>query len=401
MPINIISTFTNCIASVQLKLSDYFSKIPTIKDGIVSRLSENRTRNINNSAELVLHIGNRFEIQNPHCPACSSSKIIKQEYYPRNLKLAEFGQQTVYVRRYFCKACNKKFATPLDIIVEKGHQYARVYQKQVLKSYKTGYCSFRHIEKIFRSIYSESPTHQTIYNWIEELSTEPTTEGISKNSGYYCYDEQYLRINGKRYYRLSLIDSILNKPIAEEIANNIEYNTVKSFIKKAISNKLIYAITTDHRRKYKRIMDELRINHQLCIFHLFRMIGKEVYKKLNSKLLSNRDKIRICITHTEIKEIFRTFNLNIAINRLETLLTHITEIPKLFHKPIRKILQDFDRLTLFMRDKLVSRTTNPIENYYRNTIPDPLKRIFKSPDGVLNYLNTKKEYWIRHISKNI
>jgi hypothetical protein len=34
-----------------------------------------------------------------------------------------------------------------------------------------------------------------------------------------------------------------------------------------------------------------------------------------------------------------------------------------FHKPIRKILQDFDRLTLIMRDKLVSRTTNPIENY--------------------------------------
>lgn len=397
----IISTFSNCIASVQLKLSDYISKIPTLKDGIISRFSENLTRNISNPAELVLHIGNRFEIQNPHCHACGSSKIIKQEYYPRNIKLAEFGQQTVYVRRYFCKACNKKFTTSLDVIVEKGHQYARIYQKHIQESYKTGYCSFRHIEKLFQSIYGRSPTHQTIYNWIEELSSKPIAEVVSNNSGYYCYDEQYLRINGKRYYRLSLIDSILNKPIEEEIANNLEYNTVKSFIKRAISGKLIYAITTDHRRKYKRIMKELKINHQLCIFHLFRMIGKEVYKKINSKFVSDRDKIRMCIVYTEIKEIFRTFDLSIAIDRLETLFKCIKEIPKVFNKLIRKIIRDFGKLTLFMRDGLVSRTTNPLESYYRNTIPDSLKRVFKSPDGVLNYLNTRREYWIGHISKNI
>ena len=37
---NIISTFENCIASVQLKISDYISKVPNIKEGITSRLSE-------------------------------------------------------------------------------------------------------------------------------------------------------------------------------------------------------------------------------------------------------------------------------------------------------------------------------------------------------------------------
>jgi hypothetical protein len=110
-----------------------------------------------------------------------------------------------------------------------------------------------------------------------------------------------------------LIDSILNKPIAEEIANNLEYNTVKSFIKRTISGKAIYAITTDHRRKYKRIMNELKINHRLCIFHLFIMIGKEVYKKINSKFVSDGDKIQMCTVYTEIKEIFRTFDLSIAI----------------------------------------------------------------------------------------
>lgn len=396
MPYNIISTFANSIASVQLKLCDYISKVPTLKNGIISRFSENKQRNINSTPELLLHVGNRFEICNPRCPACGSSKVIKQEYYPRSLKLAEFGKQTVYVRRYFCKACSKKFTTPLDVIVDKGHQYAKTYQNHIQESYKTGYSSFRHLKKIFQSIYEDAPSHQTIFNWIRETRTESIPEE-AKYSGYYCYDEQYLRINGVRFYRLSLIDSLLSKPLMEEITDNIEYDTVKSFIKKAVSDKPVYAITTDGRRKYKRIMDELKINHQLCIFHLFRDIGKEVYKKLKSKFISDRDKIRLCIIFTDIKEVFRTFDLNIAINRLESLFKQLKEIPRIFLKPIQKIVKDFDRLTLFMRDCLVSRTTNPIEGYYRNTIPDYLKRIFKTPNGVTNYLNMRRNYWIKHI----
>lgn len=400
MQTNIISTFANCIASVQLKLSDCFSRIPSLKEGITSRLSENKRRNFNVPTELVFHVGNHFELLHPRCPVCGSSKVIKQEYYSRNLKLAEFGSQSIFVRRYFCKTCNKKFTTPLNVIIEKGHQYPKIYQKNVKESYKTGYCSFRHLKKILLSIYNNAPSHQTIYNWIGEVSSKSIAED-SNCSGFYCYDEQYLRINGMRFYRLSLIDSILNKPITEEIVNNLKYGTVKSFIKKATSNKPVQAITTDHRRKYKRILDGLKINHQLCIFHLFKMIGKEVYRKLNSDFVSDREKIRICIVFSEIKEVFRTFDLDTAVNRLEMLLKKIKEIPAIFPKPIQKIVQDFDRLTLFMRDGLVSRTTNPIESYYRNTIPDSLKRIFKTSNGILNYLNVRKDYWIKNISKNI
>ena len=286
----IISTFENCIASVQLKLSDYFSGISTLKDGIVSHFSESRERNINNSHELVLHAGNQFEIYNPRCPACGSSKIIKQEYYQRNLKLAELGQQKIRVRRYYCKTCNKKFTTPLDAIVKKGHQYAKIYQKNIKESYGTGYCSFRHLKKIFLSIYENAPSHQTIYNWIKNAFTKSKSRD-SNFSGYYCYDEQYLRFNGQRVYRLSMFDSLLNKPVIEDIYDNLEYDTIDTFIRKAISDKPVHAITTDHRRKYKRILDKLRINHQLCIFHLFEMIGKKVYPKLNSEFVSDHDKI--------------------------------------------------------------------------------------------------------------
>lgn len=69
-----------------------------------------------------------------------------------------------------------------------------------------------------------------------------------------------------------MIDSILDKPVEESIVNDLEYDTVKSFIEKAINGKPVHAITTDHRLEYKSIMDELKINHQLCIFHLLKSV---------------------------------------------------------------------------------------------------------------------------------
>ena len=145
-------------------------------------------------------------------------------------------------------------------------------------------------------------------------------------------------------------------------------------------------------------MDELKINHQLCIFHLYKLIGKDIFPKLRSKFIS---KIRLCILFTEIKEIFRTYNTNIANERLNILIEKSNEIPRVINKFIQKIEEDFERLTLFMRDGFVSRTTNPIENYYRTTMPDSLKRIFKTTHGVLNYLDIRRDYWIDNISKNI
>jgi len=109
----------------------------------------------------------------------------------------------------------------------------------------------------------------------------------------------------------------------------------------------------------------------------------------------------LCILFSEIKEIFRTYDLNIAISRLNELLKKSNEIPGVINKFIIKIEDDFERLTLFMIDEFVSRTTNPIENYYRTTMPDSLKRIFKTTHGALKYLDIRRDYWINNISKNI
>lgn len=103
------------------------------------------------------------------------------------------------------------------------------------------------------------------------------------------------------------------------------------------------------------------------------MIGDIVYAALQSKRHSYRDKIKFCLYFTAIKNVFRTDDPQVAQERLERLLDDYWDIPRGLRGFIAgKILPDFERLTLFMRDGLVSKTTNPVENYYRQT--DPRRR---------------------------
>ena len=135
-------------------------------------------------------------------------------------------------------------------------------------------------------------------------------------------------------------------------------------------------------------------NLRSCIFHLYKMIGDIVYAALQSKRYSYRDKITFCLYFTAIKNVFRTDGPQVAQERLERLLDEYWNIPRRLRGFIAgKILPDFERLTLFMRDGLVSKTTNPVENYYRQTDPESTKKIYRTSHGVLSDLAQKMAYW--------
>jgi transposase-like protein len=320
--------------------------------------------------------------------------VIKEEYRGRNPILGEFGAQKIYLRRYLCKKCGKKFTTPLDPVVECNHRYASVFKDKVDNLMKTGYRSLRKMKEDIFTFFGITPSHQSIKNWLGIDDVKTIKNQISDYSGYYCYDEQYIKINREKRYRLTLFDSILNIPVSEEITEDMGYDTIYTFLKESLKDKPLFAITTDHRRKYKKMMDKLRVKHQLCIFHLFKMIGDDVYYVLRSKKASYRDKIKLCLYFTDIKNIFRTYNENTAIERLEILMGEYDDISRVLQEYIRKkILPDFERLTQFMRDGLISRTTNSVENYYRQTDPDQIKKKYKTSQGILSYLARKMEYW--------
>jgi len=72
---------------------------------------------------------------------------------------------------------------------------------------------------------------------------------------------------------------------------------------------------------------------------------KAVYYFLRHKNVSYRDKIKLWLNFTEIKEVFRIYDENIALKRLKRLLDNFDDILAVLQKLIaKKILPDFNLL---------------------------------------------------------
>ncbi len=237
-------------------------------------------------------------------------------------------------------------------------------------------------------------SYQTIHNWQKKTSKNQINNIKTTYSGYYCYDEQYVKINGVWMYCLTLFDHILNIPVCDKITPDKEYKTIIQFIKESTKDKPLTAITTDHVPEYKNIMDELNVKHQLCIFHLYKMIGDKLNKLLRTKKTSEEEKTRLKLYYKEIREIFDTQNYETSSNLLDELLSNFDDIPPVLQKFItKKLLPNLNRLTQFMHDPKISRTSNYIENYYRQTLPKANKKKYKTTTGLINYLALKMQKW--------
>jgi hypothetical protein len=184
-----------------------------------------------------------------------------------------------------------------------------VFKVKASKMIQTGYRPLRKLKEDLIDTFGIAPSHQTIQNWLAVDEEKRIQSASSQYSGYYCYDEQHIELAARKRYRLTIFDSILNIPVAEEIAADCGYQTVYAFLKGSLDGRPLVAITTDHKREYKGILDELGAAHQLCIFHPFKMIGDVVYRALQSKNYSYSDKIALCIYFTAIKNVFRMSDL--------------------------------------------------------------------------------------------
>lgn len=401
MSSEVISTLSSNIGFIQLNLFDFGVEKPCFENVLTKRFQNPKTpRNVNQTLNLLAD--NHFEYVNPVCPVCNSYHVIKQEYRERNPIIGEFGQKKIYLRRYLCKTCGKKFTTSPDSVIKPKYRYANVFMDKLKLFIETGYRSLRKAAADFQTFFGVLPSFTSIRNW-QTTDLGNRIENIETDySGYYCYDEQWIKLNGRRSYRLTLYDYILNIPIAEEITPNKEYDTIKEFIRVTTENKYFYSLTTDGLPEYKTITDELNVIHQKCIFHLLKMIKKELYPILRYDNVSDEDKMELRFYFSEIKNIFDTNVEEIAIQRLEKLLDKFSQIPKVLQKFVKNtIVPDFQRLTQYMRNPNVSRTTSCNENYYRQTLPDELKRKFKTPNGIANYLQLQMEKWTGKHIKNI
>ena len=160
--------------------------------------------------------------------------------------------------------------------------------------------SGRKIREVLLALFGVAPSHQTIEDWL--FADMPTFS----YSGFFTYDEQVVKIKGKKAFRLTLFDAILNIPVAEEITYKLSAKRVKRFLKKNLKGHIVYSITTDDRKWYREIIKGLKAIHQLCGFHFVKRVTKDAEYYLKLKSLSDAEKIRITVLVSAIREVFRS-----------------------------------------------------------------------------------------------
>jgi len=132
--------------------------------------------------------------------------------------------------------------------------------------------SLEEIELLLAHIYPRDG--DTIQNWIKG-SVQETVIPEPEEVQIVHYDEQHPKSGRNQKYRLTLLDGVTKKPIADEIHDTKNSDTVKAFLRKHLNPEQSIFIVTDLYKGYPNIFHEVfgnKVVHQFCLFHLNQLI---------------------------------------------------------------------------------------------------------------------------------
>jgi transposase-like protein len=375
------------ISSIDYKITDFFSTPPTFEEKVEQELNNHATI-LKRDDRIHMVDKNHFKYYNPICPKCNSSKYILDGYRKINPVLPVIGKTELFIQRYECKICGRRYQTSLKKLISPKNTISDEIKENIRKSAENGYKSLRNIANDLK-IHSNIPiSHQTVKNILSIETNDEIKNEMPEFSGHYAYDEQFLGSKRHRTYRLLLYDTSYDFPIAEKIVKTRSKTAIKRFIEDNLKNQPKISIVTDHFKMYRKLMTEIGFKHQLCIFHLLQNLNKKHKKFLKSKKVSSDEKIKSCIYMSELKEIFHSWTMDEAKNKLKQIIKILNSLPEFLREIInKKIIPDFDKLTMFLEDRLIHKTSNCCERYFSKTLPKQNKKRFKSNKGVLSYLH--------------
>ncbi|MEA3325355.1 MAG: hypothetical protein U9Q37_09540 [Euryarchaeota archaeon] len=98
------------------------------------------------------------------------------------------------------------------------------------------------------------------------------------------YDEQHPQTSGIQKYRLTLLDGVTCRPIADELYDSKDSETIKAFFAKHLDPNRRIFIVTDLASGYPGILYDIfgdNVTHQLCLLHLNKLISGKIPGKCN------------------------------------------------------------------------------------------------------------------------
>ena len=176
------------------------------------------------------------------CPHCGTRHIVKYEFTNRTLVFKDIGKTMVKVQHYICKRCGKIFQTDLTSHADKNSNFTNELKSKSEHLISDYLGSLKNVCKSFKKFFGISVSHQTIENWL--FVNENIFEfDLDRYSGYYVFDVEWIKINGKCKYHHTLLDAISNCIVTDAIYDTGDEKTVEKFLRQSTANKNIIAIT--------------------------------------------------------------------------------------------------------------------------------------------------------------
>ena len=324
-----------------------------------------------------------FKMSLARCTYCGTRHVVKYGFTKRTLVFKEIGKTNVKVQRYICKRCDKTFQTDLTTLVDKNNNFTNELKSESEHLISYYLESLKNVCKSFKKFFGITVSHQPIENWL--FVNENILEfDLGRCSGYYVFDVEWIKINGKWKYRHTLLDSISNCIVADAIYDTEDETTVEKFLKESTANKNKIAITTDLDPKYPAIIQKLGFKHQLCIFHAKKSLNNQLKNFKDNNQLSDEEYQECHKQLNMIKNLFDLKDYEEAEKELQSLIYSKNEFHPAIYKIIRKsIVPRYKSFIYHMKDKKIEKTSNKIENEFQKTMPKSRKRTFKTKRGVL------------------
>ena len=369
-----------------------------------------------------------LEERKPYCKHCGAKKYIRKGYNWRLLYLENGTPIRVKVKRYECKKCEKKFQVEFTEYWGKFCNFSNKIKNKAQILLQHGWKSLRNIGNDFKTLLDFNISHESVRKALKNgVGLYWLNEEIEL-SGYYGYDAQWLRNEGKWIYRLELFDIINNMPVACLISKKETPKIVEDFIDISIHPKDRKAIITDLKEDYEQIMRKLGFTHQHCTFHLIKNMTTNLKPKITEKLdkyeaelKENKPKIskskikkmrkekkeeisdEIKIYIGLLYELFHQQTFNKAKRYIELLKYELTNFPEIMQEYLNNnFFQVYRKYLVFLEKPFIGKlesTNNKIENYFGNTLDKHTKRIYRTPEGIFDYIMTRKNGWIENRKK--
>ena len=251
------------------------------------------------------------------------------------------------------------------------------------------------------------------------------------------YDEQHPKKGRSQKFRLTLLNYETKNPIADELFDNKNEETIEVFLRKHLDTEKDIIVITDCDRRYPSIFKKIwgkKVIHQKCILHLNKLVVydfgkntsllneynkylilnifynrekelkflKKILKKQENKSFANAKEKREWIKEAKQKfgeylrnmeNMRRRNGKNLTQRKLfkaEEILNELLEQKSLFPKKSKKridmIKENWEYFTAFYHVKDCPATNNAIENFYSTSLKTHRKKQLRSDKGIINHM---------------